>query len=87
MLLSMTRRTLRQGRVGPGRAKSDDLALEAMRAGPGHEKSGPARGQCILIFVFFSSFLFFYFILFYPFFVDRGECKDGLTALYLHMFI
>ena len=28
-------------RVGPGRANSSDLALDPMRAGPGHEKSGP----------------------------------------------
>ena len=28
-------------RVGPGRANSSDFALDPMRAGPGHEKSGP----------------------------------------------
>ena len=44
--------------VGPGRVKSDNLALDPMWAGPGHEKSGltlallgsgqvgPAHGQC-----------------------------------------
>ena len=32
--------------VGPGQAKSDDLALDPMQARPGHKKSGPAHRQC-----------------------------------------
>ena len=32
---------LGQPQVRPGWAKSDDLALDPMQAGPGHEKSGP----------------------------------------------
>ena len=32
---------LRQGRVGPGRAKSDALALDPKGAGPNDQNSGP----------------------------------------------
>ena len=32
---------LRQGRVGPGRAKSGDLTPDPMEAGPAHLKTGP----------------------------------------------
>ena len=30
-----------QPQVGPGQAKTSGLTLDPMRAGPGHEKSGP----------------------------------------------
>ena len=33
-----------QPRVGSGRAKSETLALDPMRAGPGHKNTGPALG-------------------------------------------
>ena len=37
---SFTSLAMFSNRVGPGQVKSDKLALDPMRAGPGHEKSG-----------------------------------------------
>ena len=41
--------SLRQGRAGPGQAKSNVLALDPMRAGPEHQKSGPTLGPNLAI--------------------------------------